>query len=1045
MYKFFIDRPIFATVIAIITCLAGGLSLLSLPVAQYPEISPPSVSVSATYTGADANVINDSVASVIEEQINGAEDMTYMSSFSSNDGSYSLSVTFDLGRDLDLATVDVQNRLGQAEPKLPEDVKRMGVTVNKQTPDIVMVVNLVSPNETYDDLFLTNYANINLADALARVPGVGKVTVFGAGEYSMRVWLDPARMAQLGVTVTDISNAINEQNTQAPAGQVGMEPTPKGTQFQYTMQVQGRLTSPEQFGDIIVLAKPDGSFIRLKDVARVDLGSESYGTFSRMQGLPASSLLVYQLPGANSLDVARQVRAQLATLSTAFPNDVEYRILHDTTEYVSESIDEVETTLYEAIALVFLVVFLFLQNWRATIIPMVAVPVSLVGTFIAFPLLGFSINTLTLFGLVLAIGIVVDDAIVVVESVQRYIDEEGMSPRDATFKAMGDVAGPVVANSVVLIAVFIPVAFMGGIAGQLYKQFALTLSVSVAISTFNALTLSPALSALILRPVKEMRGPLGWFFDKFNKYFGKLTNGYTATVRQGIRRWALFLCLLGGVFALTGGILTKLPSGFVPDEDQGYFIVATQLPPAASMQRTDAVMRQAEAYLKQAPGVRGVVTLGGFNIITGAASSYAGTMFVVLDNWGERLDKGLTLSKVVADAQKQFYAIQDGLVMCFVPPSIPGMSATGGLQFELQDRAGHGISALAEAAEAYTAALNKRPEIARAFTSFSDDVPRIQVDVDRAKAKTLGVPLSDVFLALQAFLGGYYVNDFNEFGRTYRVMLQAEPMYRAAPDSINQLYVRSSEGQMVPLSTLTASKEISGPEFIQRFNVYPTVELNAVPAAGYSSGQAIAAMEEVAATLPQGFGYEWSGMAMQEKEAGGQAGPIFMLALTMVFLCLCALYESWAIPFSVLIGLPLGVFGAFAGQYLRSFDLNVYAQIGLIMLIGLAAKNAVLIVEYAKEAHEEKGLGVLEAAMEAARLRFRPILMTSIAFILGVVPLVVASGAGAAARQTLGTSVFFGMIAATCLGVLVVPFLFWAVVHGLQRLKARFVRTGADA
>ncbi len=1038
MYRFFIDRPIFATVIAIITCLAGGLCLMVLPVAQYPQISPPSVSVEATYTGADANVINESVASLIEEQINGAEDMSYMSSFSSNDGSYALGVTFELGRDLDLATVDVQNRLGQAEPKLPEDVKRMGVTVNKKTPDIVMVVNLVSPDKTYDDLFLTNYANINLSDALARVPGVGKVMVFGAGEYSMRIWMDPARMAQLGVTVTDIANAIGEQNTQAPAGQVGMEPAPKGTMFQYTMQVQGRLESPEQFGEIIVLAKPDGSFIHLKDVARVELGSESYGTFSRLEGMPASSILIYQLPGSNALDVAEKVRERLGVMSAAFPEGVEYRILHDTTEYVSASIDEVVITLYEAIVLVFLVVFIFLQNWRATVIPMVAVPVSLVGTFIAFPVLGFSINTLTLFGLVLAIGIVVDDAIVVVESVQRYIDEEGMTPRDATLQAMSDVAGPVVANSVVLIAVFVPVAFMGGIAGQLYKQFALTLSVAVAISTFNALTLSPALAALLLRPVKEMRGPLGWFFGRFNKYFGRLTSGYTATVRTGIKRWALALFMLCGVFVLTGGLLTRLPTGFVPDEDQGYFVVAVQLPPAASMQRTNAVMRQAEEYLNKAPGVKGAISLGGYNIITGAQSSYAGTLFVILDNWGQRLGQGLTLAKVLGDAQKYFYTIQDGLVMCFAPPAIPGMSSTGGLQIELQDRAGHGMSALSDAAQAYVAAINGRPEIARAFTSFSNDVPRVKVDVDRAKAKTLGVPLSDVFLALQAFLGGYYVNDFSQFGRTYRVMLQAEARYRATPEAIDQFYVRSSEGLMVPLSTLTTSQDIAGPEFIQRFNVYPTIELSVVPAPGFSSGQAIAAMEEVAATLPQGFGYEWSGMAMQEKEAGGQAAPIFILALTMVFLCLCALYESWAIPFSVLVGLPLGVFGAFAGQFLRSFDLNVYAQIGLIMLIGLAAKNAVLIVEYAKEAHEEKGMAVLEAAMEASRLRFRPILMTSIAFILGVVPLVVASGAGASARQTLGTSVFFGMIAATCLGVLVVPFLFWGVVSGLQRMKSRF-------
>ncbi|WP_285906288.1 efflux RND transporter permease subunit [Pseudodesulfovibrio pelocollis] len=1039
--RFFIDRPIFASVVAIIILMVGVLSLFALPIAQYPQISPPSVRVTASYTGADAQTVEQSVATPIEEQVNGAQDMMYMSSISSNDGSMNLTVTFELGRDLELATVDVQNRVNLALQQLPQEVRNTGVQVKKQSPEFVLIISLTSDQPQFDSLFLNNYAKINLYDAIKRIDGVGDVNLFGDQDYGMRIWLDPDKLASYGLTVTDVINAVNEQNVQAPAGQLGMPPAPKGQQFQMTLRVKGRLTDADEFGNIILKANEDGSTVKVRDVARVELGAKSYYTFARLNGKPTASLLVYQLPGANALDVVKNITATMAELETYFPQGIEYSIPYDTTRFVNSSIDEVMDTLFEALLLVFLVVFIFLQNWRTTIIPMVCVPVSLIGTFALFPLLDFSINTLTLFGLVLAIGIVVDDAIVVVEATQRIIDEEGLSPKEATKKAMTEVTGPIIASTLVLVAVFVPVAFMGGITGQLYKQFALTLSVSVVISSINALTLSPALSALLLRPYTPIRGPLGWFFGRFNAVFDAVSSRYNAAVGAMVRRSFLGLLVVVAFGVGCGGLFSILPSSFVPDEDQGYFIVNAMLPEGASLERSNEVAEQIEEYLDSAPGIHDYVTLGGFNMLTGAYSSYSTAVFVMLDDWSERTSADLAFDAVMGRAQQAFRGIQEAIVMGFQPPAIPGLSSTGGLQFELQDRTGGSIEDLSAVATAFMHEAGKRPEVANLFTSFSAQVPQYMVDIDRDKVKKLGVPLNEVFQTMQTYLGGYYINDFNKYGRTYRVMAQAEPQYRTRLDDLNRFYMRSGDGQMVPLNTLGTADRTTGPEYIQRYNIFRTVEINAATPPGYSSGQTIRAMEEVAAAnLPEGYSYDWTAMAYQEKHSGGQTGLVFALAIVMVFLVLAAQYESWATPFAVILCVPLGIFGAMASQWIRGLDDNVYAQIGLVMLIGLAAKNAILIVEFAKEKHEQ-GLSLPEAAMAAAKLRFRPILMTSFAFILGVIPLVMASGAGSSSRHALGTSVFGGMIAATCLGVLVVPALY-TFVQGVAQKAGQALKRG---
>jgi len=1024
LVHFFIDRPIFSSVISIIITLVGALCLVSLPIAQYPEITPPSVMVTATYNGANASVMEETVAAPIEEQVNGAEDMLYMNSISSNNGAYSLTVTFDIGTDLDIATVDVQNRVGLAQPQLPADVISNGISVKKQSSTILMVMNLTSPDDSRDSLFLDNYAKINIADVLARVPGVGNVTVFGDKDYSMRVWLNPQKMSKLGLTVGDIAQSIQEQNIQAPAGQIGQPPTKNKLEFQYSVQVKGRLEDPREFENIILRTNSDGTYLRLKDVARVEVGAKSYSNFTRKTNKDCTSILIYQLPDANALDVSERVRATMKELATYFPEGVEYSIPHDSTDFVMTSIDEVMLTLYEAMFLVFLIIFIFLQSWRATIIPMVTVPVSLIGTFIMFQVLGFSINTLTLFALVLAIGLVVDDAIVVVEAVQRHIDEDNMEPKAAAKLAMSEVTSPIIATSLVLIAVFVPVAFMGGITGRLYQQFALTLSVSVGFSTINALTLSPALSALLLHKTKEGHGPLGKFYMAFNRVFDKVTKHYVAAVRKTVSKLPIVIVFMTIVCILCFMLIKVLPTGFVPEEDQGYFVISVMMPEGTSLERNDQFMQKVEKYLTKADGIREFVTLGGMNILTGGTSSYTSAMFVMLTDWSERDSDELALSSIMAKAQQYFMTLGDGLAICFNPPPINGLGVTGGFQYEFQDRAGRGITEMEEAAKLFMQKAGQNPDLGRLSTTFSNTVPQIKLDLNRDKAKNLQVPIDSVFQALQAFLGGYYVNDYNKYGRTYRVMLQAESQYREQPQDINEFYVRTASADMLPLGTLVEIHKITGPEYIQRYNMYRTIEINGGPAPGKSSGQALAAMAKESTSLAQGYGYDWTGMAYQEILSGSQAGFIFALAFIACTLFLAAQYESWTIPFAVILAIPLGVMGAMLFQFARGLENNVYAQIGLVMLIGLVAKNAILIVEFAKMRYESGDVNATEAAVEAAHLRFRPILMTAFSFILGVLPLVIASGAGAASRHSLGTSVFGGMLIATVCGCFVTPALY---------------------
>ncbi len=1037
MVNFFIDRPVFSAVLSIIITLAGAICILTLPVAQYPQIVPPTVQVAATYDGASAQVVEESVATPIEQEVNGAQDMLYMNSVSSNDGRMVLNVTFDIGRDLDLATVDVQNRVALANSRLPSEVTRRGISVKKQSPDMLLVINLNSPDGSRDTLFLNNYAKINITDALARVPGVGNVAVFGERDYGMRVWLDPDKLARLGLTASDVADAVRQQNVQSPAGQIGMPPAPPGQEFQLTVQVKGRLTDPEEFADIIVRAGKGAEIVRIRDVGRVELGSQSYSAFTRLNGKPTCTIQIFQLPGANGLEVVKQLRAIMAEQATYFPAGVAYTIPYDTTKFVTASIHEVVKTLFEAIVLVLIVVYVFLQNGRATLIPMLTVPVSLVGTFAFMQVFGFSINTLTLFGLVLAIGIVVDDAIVVVEAVQHKIDHEKLPPREATRQAMAEVAGPVVAISLVLISVFVPVAFMGGVTGRLYQQFALTLAVSVALSAICALTLSPALCALILRPARLPRGPLGAFFRGFNFLFDKTTGGYAAGVRTAIRLVLITLVSLGAVVGGTYWLLKTVPTGFVPDEDQGYFIVNAMLPEGASLERNDALITRMEQQFAVDPAIADVLSLGGYNLLTGTYSSYASALFVVLKPWEERAAPELSIEATMGRARQFFAGIQEAVVMAFNPSPIPGLGTTGGFQFELQDRSGGKVADLAKVAYDFMGEARGEPAVTGLFTDFSVDVPQLFYALDRDKVQTLGIPPSNVFEALQTYLGGLYVNDFNKFGRTYRVMLQAEPRFRRTPADIERFYVRSAVNQMVPLSTLGQTTDIRGPEYIRRFNLFRAVEISGGTPPGFSSGQSLAAMANLAKTkLPQGYGYDWTGIAFQEIKAGSQSIFIFALALVMVFLVLAAQYESWAVPFAVILAVPLAVFGAMGAQLLRGLDNNVYAQIGLVMLIGLAAKNAILIVEFAKMRHEQ-GDAPAEAAVAASVLRFRPILMTSFAFILGVVPLLVASGAGAASRHALGTAVFGGMLAATILGVFFVPALYCFIQRLVERLRGK--------
>jgi hydrophobic/amphiphilic exporter-1 (mainly G- bacteria), HAE1 family len=1021
--SFFIRRPIVAMVIAILTVLIGAVSLLGLPIAQFPQIIPPQVNLTTTFTGADAVTIEQSVATPIEQQVNGVDNMLYIQSTNANDGTMSQTVTFDVGTNMDVDNVLVQNRFSQAQPFLPQDVKNFGVTIKKSLAFPLIVVSLYSPDGRYDASFLTNYATINVNDALLRIRGVGDIRNLGASDYAMRVWLKPDVLGRLGLTVVDVENAVREQNAVNPAGQVGAEPELPGQQLTYTVRAQGRLVTPAEFGEVIVRENPDGSLVRVRDVAQIEMGSLNYAQEGAFNGRPAGVIAAFQLPGSNALDVASAVRATMADLKKRFPPGMDYEVSLDTTAPVKAGIQEILITLAEAIGLVVLVVFIFLQSWRATLIPLLTVPVSLVGVFAVFPALGFSINTLSLFALVLAIGLVVDDAIVVVEAVEHHI-EEGMSPRDATFKAMSEVQAPVIGIALILAAVFIPVAFMAGITGRLYQQFALTIAVSVLISAFNALTLSPALAALLLRPRRPPSGPLGRLGAAFNRGFERFTHGYVSVNARLVRKLAIPLLLLLGVTALSAGLGRKLPSGFLPDEDNGYALIGVQLPDAASLQRTRAVFKKVEAILGQTEGIRTYNTIAGYSFFTRSAASYAGTGFIGFKPWDERGREDLTAKAIVRKLNAQFSKIPEARVFALLPPAIPGISAAGGFSMFLQDRSGGSVAFLAGNVKKFVDAARKRPELQNINPNFSPAVPQIFAEVDKEKAMKQGVPIADVYSTLQAFLGGTYVNDFTRFSRQWKVLVQAEPAYRRAADDLKSFYVRNARGEMMPLSSFVNVRTTTGPEYTVRFNLYRAAEIIGAAAPGYSSGQALAALEEVAAqTLPPEMGYAWNALSYQEKAAQGGTVKVLGLSLIFVFLILAALYESWSLPFSVLLSTPVAVLGAFLGLLSRRFDLNVYAQIGLVMLVGLTAKNAILIVEFAKERLAE-GRPLIDAALEGARLRLRPILMTSFAFIFGCLPLWFADGAGAAARRMLGTTVVAGMAAATALGIFLVPALF---------------------
>lgn len=1033
-------------VISILTIIGGLVSMRGLPVAQFPQIIPPQMIVSTTYTGADAVTIEQAVAAPLEQQMNGVDNMIYMQSTNANDGTMQLTVTFDVETDPNIDQVNTQNRVAQAQPFLPVDVSQFGLNIRKSTGLPLLLIALYSPKGTYDSLFLANYANINVNDTLYRVPGVGQVLVFGAGDYAMRIWVKPDLLAKLGLTVPDLNRAVQQQSAVNPAGQVGAEPAPAGQEMTYTVRSQGRLATAEEFGQIVVRSNPDGSVVRLKDVARIELGALSYKQIARMNGQSSCIIALFQAPGSNALAVAEGVKKTMAEMKSRFPSDLEYAFSLDTTLPVTEGIHEITTTLIEAMILVILVVYLFLQNWRATLIPMIAVPVSLIGTFAFFPLLGFSINTLSLFGLVLAIGLVVDDAIVVVEAVEHHI-EEGMSPRDATLQAMREVSGPVIGIALVLTSVFVPVALMSGIQGRLNKQFAVTIAISVLISAFNALSLSPALSALILRPRKEGRGPLARFFAAFNRLFGRMTHGYVNLSHSLIRKTFIAAAILGAFLVIDGVMGKKLPTSFLPEEDQGYFLVNIQLPPAASLQRTNEVCRKVEKILAETPGIRYGTGIVGFSLLTRVSATYNGFFFVSLKPWREREGKELVSDRILQKLNGRLSKeVPEANAFGFSPPAIPGLGSAGGFSFWLQDRSGADVDFLARNLQTFLEACRKRKEIAGINSPFSASVPQIYADVDRDKTLKQGVAVGDVYQTLQAYLGSLYLNQFTRFGRQWRVFLQAEGADRLNATDIARYAVRNSQGQMVPLSALVTTRRISGPEYTNRFNLFRAAQVIGSAAPGYSSGQAIAALEDVARqTLPREMSYDFSDLSYQERKATGAAGAVFLLSLVFVFLILAALYESWSLPLSVLLSVPVAVFGAFLGLELRKYDLGVYSQIGLIMLIGLSAKNAILIVEFAKLEYE-KGKDIVDAALEGARLRLRPILMTSFAFILGCVPLWTATGAGAAARRILGTVVIVGMLAATGIAIFLIPVLFVVVERFASRGRpARTLAAAAPA
>jgi hydrophobe/amphiphile efflux-1 (HAE1) family protein len=1028
MVEFFIKRPVFASAVAIIMVLAGAIALSVLPISQFPAIAPPQIIVKATYPGASAQTVADTVTTPLEQQLNGVQGMIYMSSVSANDGTSTTTITFEVGYSQDIAAVDVQNRVSQAAAQLPAIVNQGGITIQKQNPNFVLIVNLFSPDNSIDLVTLSNYAYVQLVDPLKRLPGVSDVSIFGERRYSMRIWLDPDKLATLGVTAVDVQNAIAEQNVQVAAGRLGDDPAPAGTAFSYQINAVGRLSDPAQFGDIVLRAGTTSeATLRLRDVARIELGALQYNSTAYLNDRPSVGLAVYQTPSANALDLQKLVNAKMAELAKRFPKALAYASPYDTTRFVSASIHDVMITLAEAILLVFAVVYVFLQSWRTTLIPAIAIPVSLVATLAVMLAVGFSINTVSLLGMVLAIGLVVDDAIVVVENVERQL-EAGQQPLQAAMRAMREVTGPIIATTAVLMAVFVPVAFLPGVTGRLYNQFALTIAISMALSAVNSLTLSPALAAVLLRHRGEPRFVP---FRLFNRGFERLSHAYANGVRHAIgERWLVLALFAGGLVA-TYGIYARIPTAFLPTEDQGYLFVIIQLPDGASLERTEAVAERVRKILRAEAGVSDVVSVSGLNFVTRANQTSSAAEFPILEPWDKR--GALTASDIVASVRPKLAAISDAVVLAFDPPSIPGVGTFGGFEFQVEDLTGKGSQALDEATRALIAEAKKQPEInpRTVLTTFNTGTPQYVYDLDRNKAKLLGLKLPDVFSTLQIYLGSLYVNDFNLFGRTFRVTLQADRDARAAPSDVAQLYVRNAVGSMVPLDTLGRLRPIVGPETVPHYNLYGTALISGSAAPGYSSGQAIAAMQRAAAqALPADYGYEWTGITYQELKAGSVAALVFALALVFVFLFLAAQYESWSMPFMVILAVPLALLGAVLALWLRGRQIDVYAQIGFVMLIGLAAKNAILIVEFAKHQRED-GKSIVEAAMEAARLRLRPILMTAFAFILGVIPLMTASGAGAASRQSIGTTVFGGMLVATVLSLGFVP-VFYAVIEWLR-------------
>jgi len=1033
---FFISRPIFAAVVALVFVLAGGICMTQLPIALYPEIAPPQVQVTSQYVGASAQVVADSVTTPIEEQINGVEGMIYLSSVSDNNGNSTITVTFEIGYDLSIAAVDVMNMTEIAKPEVPMSVQRTGISVLKQSPDMTLVVNLVSPDGSRDSAYLSNYADINICDVLRRVPGVGFVNVFGERKYSIRVWLDPAKLSSLGITGGDVSEAIRGQNLQVAAGKIGGPPTRKGQIFQFQINTLGRLSQVEQFADIILRTRPDGSVVRIKDVGYVELGAENYDTTVGLNNKTSIGIAIYQLPGSNALQVSEGIQEKMEKLSERFPEGVEFKIVYDTTTFVKASIDEVIETLFIAILLVFLVVFVFLQTWRATLIAAITIPVSLIGTFALMTVLGFSINTLSMLGLVLAIGLVVDDAIVVVENVQRQFEKGITDPREAARIAMGEVTSPIIATTLVLMAVFVPVAFIPGIVGQLYNQFALTIACSVGISSINSLSLSPALCGVLLKPDTGQKSGwikrlaqykwLGWlqWAEWFNKGFSRLTEHYEQAVKKFIRWWPAVFVAFAVLVAGTLWLFRLVPTGFLPEEDQGYVIALIQMPTGTAIGQTEQAAAKMSDIAKTIPGIVDSLAIVGLNIVDNAKQSSAATVYFILKPWSERHSTSLHADAIMETLHEKGKTIRNAEVVVFNAPPIPGLATTGGFQFELQDIENAGPKTLDAVAQRLIKTGNDRKELAGLSTTFSTDVPQLYLDIDRTKTKSLNVPMNEVFKTLEICLGSYYVNQFNKYGRVYRVYLQAESNARDTIDDISELYVRNRNGEMIPISALAKVEHITGPETIQHYNIYPAALINGNPAPGHSTGEAIEALEEVAdEVLPKGMSYEWTGIMYQQLEAGNLAPVIFALALVFVFLFLSAQYESWTAPFMVMLAVPLALFGGLAAQWFRGNANDIYCQIGMVMLIGLASKNAILIVEFARRRREE-GLSIVDAAAEAARIRLRPILMTAFAFIFGVVPLVIASGAGAATRQSLGTTVFGGMLSSTLLSLIVVPVLF---------------------